>query len=311
MLAAIDAALAGITRVLDSTGMRDEIGYHAVVESIAAKVWDETRSELEGTTLEFYVDANEVPEVDGRIQGDVAKFRDRIRALHDSARPHHPSILHHSAIQWNTPAHLKVIAEVVRGFQDISLRNSQQSDLYQLVFYNFAGELSKVQQAQFTTPLPVIEFMTEMVNPKPGERILDPTSGIADFLAVPFNHGRLDGRPLDAKDLYGVDNDPNMMMLAALNMLLNGGDGTANLLTIPDTGSLDHKLVKDVASGNVTYERLSAENAGGNWDPPEGSGFEPMKFDVVLRIRHSETVARSSSTRPRAGRSRASTRSPG
>lgn len=277
----IDAALAQITRVLDSTGMRDEIGYHAVVESIAAKVWDEARNEREGTSLSFYIDAEEMPDINGRIEGDVAVFRDRIKALHEAARPDHPVILHDSPISWNNAAHLKVIAEVVRGFQDISLRHSEQSDLYQLVFYNFAGELSKIQQAQFTTPLPVIDFLVEIINPKPGELLLDPTSGIADFLAVPYTRGRRAGLELDAEHLYGIDNDQNMMMLAALNMLLNG-DGAAKLFTIPDTGSLDHKLVRDARSGGVVSERLTVENAGGSWDPPAGSGREPMKFDVVM-----------------------------
>jgi type I restriction enzyme M protein len=274
----IEAALDAITRVLDATSLRAELGYRIVIETLAAKEFDEGRSELE-----FYVDPGEVPSISaGQITGKVGQFRDRLKRLHDAARPKYPSILHHSVIEWNNPAHLRVIAEVVTGFQDISLRRSEQGDLYQLVFYNFAGPLSKIQQAQFMTPLQVIEFMVKVVNPQPQEQIFDPTAGIADFLSVSFTRGRHNKAALSATDLFGADNDPNMTMLAGLNMLLNG-DGSAHLHTIPDTGSLDHKLVRHVPTGDVRPERLDPTlNHGGRWDPAPGSGLEAMKFDVVL-----------------------------
>lgn len=279
----VETALDRINRVLDSTSLRAETGYRIVIETLAAKVFDEKRSATGGTgPLDFYVDPGETLAPAGGITGAARTFRDRLQRLHAAAQPSYPSILHNSAINWNSPSHVRVVAEVVAGFQDMSFVRSSSSDLYQVVFYNFAGPLSKIAQAQFMTPLRVIEFMVGIANPKAGETVLDPTMGIADFLAVTFTSLRNAGQPVQDTDLYGVDNDSSMLMLAALNMLLNG-DGGAHLYYVPDTGSLDHKLVVEAATGTTVAKRLDpAANANGAWAFASGSGFILRTFDVVL-----------------------------
>ena len=54
--------------------------------------------------------------------------------------------------------------------------------MYKLVFYKFATPFAKDQNAQFVTPLPLIDFLVNIVNPRNGETVIDPTVGIADFL---------------------------------------------------------------------------------------------------------------------------------
>ena len=49
---------------------------------------------------------------------------------------------------------------------------------------------------------------------------------------------------LDDANIYGVDLDENMVMLATLNMLLNG-DGEAKLFHKPDLGSILYKIAAD------------------------------------------------------------------
>lgn len=275
----VEVALDRINRVLDSTSLRAETGYRIVIETLAAKVYDE---KTHPTALRFYIDPAELPATSTSISGPRAAFRDRMRALHADAQPHYPSILHTSAIQWTNPAHVKVIAEVVSGFQDMSFVRSTSSDLYQVVFYNFAGPLSKVAQAQFMTPLRLIDFMVDIANPKHAETVLDPTMGIADFLAVTYTRQQSAGESIRDSDLYGVDNDSSMLMLAALNMLLNG-DGLAHLYHVADTGSLDHKLAIDAASGTTVVTPLDqALHQNGNWAFPPASGFILRGFDVVL-----------------------------
>lgn len=276
----VESALKSINRVLDATSQRAEVGYRIVIEALAAKVFDEHRS-LAGHDLEFFIDPGEMPSSNS-IRGKAATFRDRIKQIHQQARPRYPSILDQSVINWGSATHLKIIGEVTRGFQDISLTRSDQGDLYQVVFYNFAGPLSKIAQAQFLTPIRVIEFMVDVVNPRQGELVFDPTMGIADFLAVAYARARQLGSPLVDSDLYGVDNDSNMLMLAGLNMLLNG-DGAAQLRHIADSGSLDHKLAIDSATNQVVgYELDAAANRNGDWKLPSGSGYINVEFDVVL-----------------------------
>lgn len=286
---AVSAALDAITRTLDQVSMTSEVGYRIVVETLAMKVHDEKQAADTGSPLEFFIDATELPR--RPLHADGKQFRDRMRALHGAATAAYPSILGQSPIQWNNPAHLQIVAEVVLGFQDVSFLASAVSDLYQVVFYNFAAPLSKAQQAQFVTPLAVIDFMVKIADPEPAEDVCDPTMGIADFLAETFRYriGLLagSGTPGAAgvgadERLYGIDNDSNMRMLAGLNMLLNG-DGKANLVHEPDTGSLDHKFVLSNASGTVQTTRLDhEEHADGAWDLDPQSGFQLKKFDVVL-----------------------------
>ncbi|MCM1518824.1 MAG: N-6 DNA methylase [Pseudoflavonifractor sp.] len=86
--------------------------------------------------------------------------------------------------------------------------------------------------------IPIIEFQVKIVNPHRGEQIIDPTSGIADFLSISYVNS---DSALSDENVYGVDNDTQMVMLAQLNMLLNG-DGNAKLYHKPDKGSIIWKF---------------------------------------------------------------------
>lgn len=278
----VEAALQGINRTLDATSLQAETGYRMVIEALAMKIFDEKRSQTSGSALDFYLDAGEEPIPGQRVSGQAGAFAQRMRSLHSAAQQEYASILMSSVVNWSNSAHVRVIAEVVKGFQDVSFSLSTHSDLYQLVFYNFAGPLSKVAQAQFMTPIGVIEFMVNVVNTQQGEKIIDPTMGIADFLAVAYSRALHTGTPLDDGDLYGVDNDASMVMLATLNMLLNG-DGNAHLFHVGDTGSLDNKLAVDAAANRVEVFRLDpVGDASGDWEQAPGSGFALQHFDVVL-----------------------------
>ncbi|CAG8796240.1 27100_t:CDS:2, partial [Racocetra persica] len=83
-------------------------------------------------------------------------------------------------------SHIRIISEVVEQFQDYSFVKSHKSDLYQIVFYKFASEFSKAEKGQFITPIPLIDFLVKIVNPRSNETIIDPTVGIADFLSVSY-----------------------------------------------------------------------------------------------------------------------------
>ena len=136
---------------------------------------------------------------------------------------------------WNVKNenHVKVLLEVVDRFQDYSLIRSYKTDLYQLVFYKFATPFAKDQNAQFVTPLPLIDFLVNIVNPRNGETVIDPTVGIADFLSVSYVNSK---SKLDDNNIVGMDIDEQMVMLARLNMLLNG-DGNAKIKARSGYGS--------------------------------------------------------------------------
>lgn len=142
-----------------------------------------------------------------------------------------------------------------------------------MVFYKFATPFSKDQNAQFVTPLPLIDFLVNIVNPRNGETVIDPTVGIADFLSVSYVNSN---SKLDDNNIFGMDIDDQMVMLATLNMLLNG-DGNAKIKAKSGYGSLlskfDHK-------GEI-LDLVPSMNQKGNWDErPDDNQLK--KFDVVL-----------------------------
>ncbi len=151
--------------------------------------------------------------------------------------------------------------------------SSHKTDLYQLVFYKFAPEFSRNANAQFVTPLPLIDFLVNIVNPRNGETVIDPTVGIADFLSVSYVNSN---SKLDDNNIFGMDIDEQMVMLATLNMLLNG-DGNAKIESKTGYGSL---LSKFDYKGEV-LELIPSMNQKGNWDNrPDDNQLK--KFDVVL-----------------------------
>jgi type I restriction enzyme M protein len=83
---------------------------------------------------------------------------------------------------------------------------------------------------EFYTPRPLIRFMIKMLDPQPGEIVLDPACGTGGFLVEAFEHVR-SGHRLSARqlrdledDIQGIDKKPLPYLLATMNLLLHGVD---------------------------------------------------------------------------------------
>lgn len=288
-------SVAAILKVMESQSMINERGYEILIQILALKIFDEKCSQEmyvdinDNRKLDFYAQDYEIRKMDLLFyisdkeqdfvklsDEDIQEFITRMRKLYNQASAKYHYILKENdeeTIAWGKESHIHIISEIVKQFQDFSFILSSQTDLYQLVFYQFASEFSKAKNGQFVTPIPVIDFLVNIVNPKRTETIIDPTVGIADFLALSYKHS---GGKLNDDNLYGVDNDDQMIMLAQLNMLLNG-DGNSNLKYKPDKGSITWKF----DSRNELVELDPTLHKNGNWDN-WGKQKQLKKFDVVL-----------------------------
>lgn len=274
---------------MDKVSLNNQLGYKMIIQILALKIFDEKRNQKYNKFLEFYKTEDERRAIDLKFyvtpqeknsidlsDKNVISFVDRLRALYNEASPLYKFVLDYTdddTIKWKKTEHIRVIAEVVSQFQDYSFVLSQKTDLYQIVFYKFANEFSKANKGQFVTPIPLIDFLAKIVNPKIGEKVIDPTAGIADFLSVSFANSR---QSLDDRNFYGVDNDEQMIMLAKLNMLLNG-DGNSILQYIPDRGSIVWKF--DERDNLVKLNPQLHKN--GNWDNWRDE-TRLKKFNIVL-----------------------------
>lgn len=293
--------ISNILRVIDKVGMKNPRGYKILIQTLALKIYDEKRNQKVNMDnkkkeyLKFYKDEKEKIPLEG-LGNDKLKFFisdkersfytlddenvqifiTRMKKLYKEASQEYHYILNRTVnetIVWEKIEHVKIVSEIVEQLQDYSFVKSEKTDLYQLVFYKFANEFSKTDKGQFITPIHLIEFLVEIVNPRGNEKVIDPTSGIADFLSIAYVNSN---GSLSDSNLYGVDNDSDMISLAQLNMLLNGG-GNAKLDFKPDKGSILWKF--DDRDNLVALNPKLHKN--GNWKKWNDE-TELKEFDVVL-----------------------------
>lgn len=269
----INNAMSQILRTMDKVGLVNQRGYEVLISVLALKIFDEKRNEKTPTRkLDFYINKEE-KHFSSINDKSIQAFVKRMNGLIESAEGTYYSILERKAVDFTNENQVRVVVEVVAQLQDHTLVRSHKTDLYQLVFHRFATAFKKAENAQFVTPLPLIDFLVQVVNPRNGETVIDPTVGIADFLSVSYVNSQ---SKLDDNNIYGVDIDDQMVMLATLNMLLNG-DGNARILAKHGYGSIFSKFDNQ---GNL-IELLPEQNKNGAWDT-RTDRVKLKKFDVVL-----------------------------
>lgn len=272
-----------ILRTMDRVSLMNQRGYEILIQMIALKIFDEKKNEW----LEYYIEDEEESDIkklkfyiepnerDYRTLNDsnVISFTKRISELREQAETTYKEILSETLMDLRDEAQVRVIASVVNSLQDFTFTKSSKGDLWQLVFYQFANAFTKAQKAQFLTPIPLIEFIVDIVNPRDGETVIDPTSGSGDFLSVSYVKSDSE---MNDKNIFGVDNDNQMVRLAQLNMLLNG-DGRSTLKFQSGTGSISHKFNTD----NELYPLIPELHKNGDWENTNDY-TKLKKFDIVL-----------------------------
>lgn len=271
----LNDALYQILHTMDKCGLVNQRGYNILIQLLALKIYDEKKNTR---NLKYYINPSE-SEYIKISDGGIQDFLERIESIRAAAKTSYQKILHENYFDSKNESQVKVVIQIVKQFQNYSFTKSKRNNLYQLVFYRFASQLSKADNAQFVTPLQIIDFIVDIVNPKHNESIIDPTVGIADFLSV--SYVKSEGN-LDDNNFYGLDIDEDMVKLATLNMLLNG-DGNAIIEVQSDhLGSINTKfdengkliqLVPKTEKKNYNYN--------GNWDN-RVDGKSLKKFDIVL-----------------------------
>lgn len=269
----INDVMSNILRTMDKVGLTNQRGFEILIQILSLKIFDEKRNEKNNNHyLDFYITPSE-KKYESLADENVQKLIKRINQLRDDASGAYTRILKNNVFNSKNENHVKVLIEVISQFQNYSFVRSHKTDLYQLVFYKFATPFSKENNAQFVTPLPLINFLVKIINPRNGETVIDPTVGIADFLSVSYVNSN---SKLDDGNIFGMDIDEQMVMLATLNMLLNG-DGNAKIEAKSGYGSLLSKFDND---GGI-LELIPSMNKNGNWDNrPDEKKLK--KFDVVL-----------------------------
>jgi type I restriction enzyme M protein len=88
---------------------------------------------------------------------------------------------------------------------------------------------------EFYTPRAVTDFMVQMVNPRLGEKVMDPACGTGGFLSCSIEHIRKqDVKTLEDEaqlqgSIFGIEKKPMPHLLCTTNMILHGIDVPSNI----------------------------------------------------------------------------------
>ena len=82
------------------------------------------------------------------------------------------------------------------------------------------------KSGEFYTPRAITQFLTEMVNPRVGEKVLDPASGTGGFLTGAIEHLKLQARNVEERqsiqqNVTGWEYKPLPFLLATTNLILH------------------------------------------------------------------------------------------
>ena len=141
--------------------------------------------------------------------------------------------------------------QVVNEIDKIDFNSSTERHLFNDLYETILKELQSAgSSGEFYTPRAVTQFMTDIINPKLGESILDPACGTGGFLTCGIEHVRKQVNTSEDREklqssIRGIEKKPLPHLLCTTNLMLHGFDLPAvrrdNLLSKPyaDWGKSD------------------------------------------------------------------------
>jgi len=177
-----------------------------------------------------------------------------------------------------------VLLRLVQHFSQIGLKNSDLSEpdmlgrAYEYLIEKFADDAGK-KGGEFYTPRKVVQLLVELLKPKEGMRICDPTAGSGGMLIECAYHiERRGGNPKNLS-LFGQEKNLGTWGICKMNMLLH---------RLPDAriekGDVirDPKLVKDAEL--MLFDRVIANPpfSLSEWgrDEAENDGYGRFRFGL-------------------------------
>ena len=278
--------------------------FEEVFKLIFTKLYDEFRSQKDKGIINYflrqvirtlihepeppdYLDGNDYEALKQAVSGvddegfRVMEFRNtgqtdtelkgKIQSLFNQAKQQWPGVFPEEATFELSDSHLAVC---VSGLQDIKLFNSNLLVVDEAFEY-LVNKSAKGEKGQYFTPRHVIDMCVQMLNPKPGEYMIDTASGSCGFpVHTVF---KLTGHlftnetiPPEDKEhvlkVFGIDFDEKTVRVArTLNLI--AGDGETNILHLnaldfgrwSDKTDKDRKWINTYGQGFERLEKLRAE----------------------------------------------------
>jgi len=120
-----------------------------------------------------------------------------------------------------------IIRQVLNELELVDFNASEDRHLFGDIYETILRDLQSAgNYGEFYTPRAITEFMTDMVDPRPGEKMLDPACGTGGFLTSTVEHLRKRLKTIDElkrleSDIHGMELKPLPFMLSVTNLILH------------------------------------------------------------------------------------------
>ena len=209
------------------------------------------------------------------------ELKHKIQRLFDAAKIQWSGVFPEGATFELTDSHLAIC---VASLQDIKLFNSNLLVVDEAFEY-LVNKSAKGEKGQYFTPRHVIDMCVQMLNPKPGEYMIDTASGSCGFPVhtifkitghLFYNQEIPETDKQDVRKVFGIDFDEKTVRVArTLNLI--AGDGESNVLHLntldferwTDRTEGDRKWIRTYGEGFERLEKLRTkreENQNFNFD---------------------------------------------
>lgn len=123
-----------------------------------------------------------------------------------------------------------VLAEVVDIIDNVDFHASDDYHSMSVLYETLLSQMGADSgwSGEFYTPRPIVEFMTNVVDPQLGETVYDPCSGSCGFLVTAYEHMRQreatvkDHELLQHATYFGQESGELPFLLGTMNMMLHG-----------------------------------------------------------------------------------------
>jgi type I restriction enzyme M protein len=121
-----------------------------------------------------------------------------------------------------------IIRQVLNELNKIDFNSSEDRHVFGDIYETILRDLQSAgNYGEFYTPRALTEFITEMVNPRLGEKVLDPACGTGGFLTSAIENIRkrdvkgVDDLKVLEKTIHGMELKPLPFMLCVTNLILH------------------------------------------------------------------------------------------
>lgn len=121
-----------------------------------------------------------------------------------------------------------LMRQVTNKLNEINFNSSKDRHMFGDIYEQILRDLQSAGNAgEYYTPRAVTQFMVDIVDPKLGERVLDPACGTGGFLTAAIEHVRknyaksVEDEDLLQRSIFGVEKKPLPHLLCVTNMLLH------------------------------------------------------------------------------------------